>query len=145
MRQLPIGDAVFVGDTLFMPDFGTARTDFPGGCPHQLYRSIQRLLELPAQTRLFTCHDYKAPGRDEIAWETSVAEQRAGNVHVGAGVGEDAYVAMRQARDAQLPAPKLLLPAIQVNIRGGRFPPAEADGVSYLKIPVRMQSAPVHN
>ena len=134
-----IGDAVFVGDTLFMPDFGTARTDFPGGCAHRLYHSIQRLLALPAETRLFMCHDYKAPGRDEFAWETSVAEQRARNVHVGAGVCEDAYVAMRRARDAQLPAPKLLLPAIQVNIRAGRFPPAEADGVSYLRIPVRMQ------
>ena len=133
-----IGDAVFVGDTLFMPDFGTARTDFPGGCAHRLYHSIQRLLALPGETRLFTCHDYKAPGRDQFAWETSVAEQRARNVHLGAGVGENAYVEMRRARDAQLPVPKLLLPAIQVNIRAGRFPPAEADGVSYLKIPVRM-------
>lgn len=132
-----IGDAVFVGDTLFMPDYGTARCDFPGGCAHRLYRSIQRLLALPPETRLFLCHDYKAPGRDRFAWETTVGEEAEHNVHV-AGVGEDDYVAMREARDAQLPMPKLLLPAIQVNIRAGRFPPPEADGVSYLKIPVKM-------
>jgi glyoxylase-like metal-dependent hydrolase (beta-lactamase superfamily II) len=132
-----VGDAVFVGDTLFMPDYGTARCDFPGGCAHRLYRSIRRLLELPPETRLFMCHDYKAPGRDEFAWQTTVAEQRAHNVHVGGGVSEEDYAAMREARDAKLSAPKLLLPAMQVNIRAGRFPPAEADGNRYLRIPVR--------
>jgi glyoxylase-like metal-dependent hydrolase (beta-lactamase superfamily II) len=140
-----IGDAVFVGDTLFMPDYGTARTDFPGGCAHRLYRSIQRILSLPPETRLFMCHDYKAPGRDEYAWETTVGEELASNVHICGGVGEDEYVAMRQARDAQLCVPKLLLPAIQVNIRAGRFPPVEADGVSYLRIPVRMRGSPALN
>ena len=114
-----IGDAVFVGDSLFMPDFGTARTDFPGGDARMLYRSIQKLLALPAETRLFMCHDYKAPGRDAFAWETTVAEQRA-NVHL-AGKCEDEFVAMREARDKTLDTPKLLLPAIQVNIRAGRF------------------------
>ncbi|MEO7366117.1 MAG: MBL fold metallo-hydrolase [Sphingomicrobium sp.] len=133
-----IGDAVFVGDTLFMPDFGTARCDFPGGSAHQLYGSIQRLLSLPPETRLFMCHDYKAPGRDMFAWETTVADQRAQNVHLGAGVCEATYAKMRQARDAKLAMPKLLLPAIQVNIRAGRFPPADADGVHYLKIPLTM-------
>jgi glyoxylase-like metal-dependent hydrolase (beta-lactamase superfamily II) len=123
-----IGDALFVGDTLFMPDYGTARTDFPGGCAHRLYRSIQRILSLPPETRLFLCHDYKAPGRDEFAWETTVAEERAHNVHICGGVCEDDYVAMREARDAQLAVPKLLLPAMRVNIRAGRFPPAAADG-----------------
>jgi glyoxylase-like metal-dependent hydrolase (beta-lactamase superfamily II) len=135
-----IGDAVFVGDTLFMPDFGTARADFPGGDAQKLYRSIQRLLALPPQTRLFMCHDYKAPGRDHYAWETTVAEERERNVHVGHGVSEDAFVAMRNARDATLSAPKLLLPAIQVNIRAGRFPAAEQNGVRYLKIPVRFKT-----
>ena len=133
-----IGDAVFVGDTLFMPDYGTARTDFPGGCARQLYRSIGRLLALPGETRLFMCHDYKAPGRDLFAWETTVAEERANNVHIGGSVDEEAFVAMRESRDASLSVPKLLLPAIQVNIRGGRFPPAEANGISYLKIPVEI-------
>ena len=133
-----IGDAVFVGDTLFMPDYGTARCDFPGGCAHRLYRSIQRILSLPPETRLFTCHDYKAPGREVFAWETTVGEQAASNRHIGGGVGEDEYVAMREARDAKLSMPKLLLPAIQVNIRAGRFPPAESDGVSYLRIPLRI-------
>lgn len=131
-----IGDAVFVGDTLFMPDYGTARTDFPGGDAHRLYGSIQRILSLPPETRLFMCHDYKAPGRDAYAWETTVAEQRAHNVHIGGGVTEDAYTAMRQARDAKLAMPKLLLPAIQVNIRAGRFPPAEPGGIHYLRIPL---------
>ncbi len=140
-----IGDALFVGDTLFMPDYGTARTDFPGGCAHRLYRSIQRILSLPPETRLFMCHDYKAPGRDEYAWETTVEEELASNVHIRAGVGEDDYVAMRRARDAQLCVPKLLLPAIQVNIRAGRFPPPDADGVSYLRIPVRMKGSPALN
>ena len=133
-----IADAVFVGDTLFMPDCGTARADFPGGSARDLYRSIKRLLALPGETRLFLCHDYKAPGRDTYAWETTVAEQRAHNVHVKDGVGEEAFVAMREARDAQLAAPLLLLPSIQTNIRAGRLPPAESDGVHYLKIPIKL-------
>jgi len=131
-----IADCVFVGDTLFMPDYGTARADFPGGDPRALYRSIRRLLALPAATRLFMCHDYKAPGRDDYAWETTVAEQRAHNVHVHDSVTEDEFVARRQARDATLTTPKLLLPAIQVNIRAGKFPEAAANGVRYLLIPV---------
>lgn len=135
-----IADAVFVGDTLFMPDYGTARTDFPGGDARQLYRSIQRLLALPPTTRLFMCHDYKAPGRDTYAWETTVAAERDGNVHVGAGRSEDAFVAMRKERDATLAAPTLLLPSIQVNIRAGAFPPAEDNGVRYLRIPVRFKA-----
>jgi glyoxylase-like metal-dependent hydrolase (beta-lactamase superfamily II) len=138
-----VGDAIFVGDTLFMPDFGTARADFPGGDARQLYRSIHRILSLPPETRIFTCHDYKAPGRDSFAWESTVAEQRASNPHVREGIGEDEFVAMREARDSTLSAPKLLLPAIQVNIRGGRFPPAEANGVSYLMIPVKAKGARV--
>jgi glyoxylase-like metal-dependent hydrolase (beta-lactamase superfamily II) len=135
-----IGDAVFVGDTMFMPDYGTARTDFPGGCARQLYRSIHKLLSLPPETRLFMCHDYKAPGRDEYAWETTVAEERAHNVHVGGGISEDDYVAMREARDKTLATPKLLIPSIQVNMRAGRFPPAEEDGVRYLRIPVSLKA-----
>ena len=134
-----IGDAVFVGDTLFMPDYGTARTDFPGGDARQLYRSIHKLLSLPPDTRLFMCHDYKGPGRDHFAWETTVADERANNVHVGAGVSEDDFVAMREKRDSTLSAPKLLLPAIQVNIRAGRLPPPEENGVCYLKIPVKVE------
>lgn len=134
-----VADAVFVGDTLFMPDYGTARADFPGGDARKLYRSIRRLLSLPPQTRLFMCHDYKAPGRDNYAFETTVAEQRARNVHVHEGVAEDEFVAMRNARDATLSAPTLLLPSIQVNIRAGRFPPAEANGVRYLKVPVKFK------
>ena len=133
-----IGDAVFVGDTLFMPDYGTARADFPGGSARTLFRSIQRLLALPAETRIFLCHDYKAPGRDSYAWETTVAEERARNVHVREGIEEDAFVAMRQQRDANLAAPTLLLPSIQVNIRAGQLPRAESNGVHYLKIPIRM-------
>jgi len=133
-----IGDAVFVGDTMFMPDFGTARADFPGGDARQLYRSIMRVLSLPGETRLFMCHDYKAPGRDQYAWETTVAEERARNVHVHEGVSEDDFVKMRQARDATLAAPMLLLPSIQVNIRAGKLPPAEANGVRYLKVPVEL-------
>jgi glyoxylase-like metal-dependent hydrolase (beta-lactamase superfamily II) len=132
------GDAVFVGDTLFMPDYGTARTDFPGGDARQLYRSIHKLLELPPETRLFMCHDYKAPGRDEYRWETTVAQERR-NVHLTACVTEEEFVAMREARDATLSTPKLLLPSIQVNIRAGRLPPAEENGVSYLRIPVRFK------
>jgi glyoxylase-like metal-dependent hydrolase (beta-lactamase superfamily II) len=135
-----IGDAVFVGDTLFMPDYGTARADFPGGNARTLYRSIKRLLDLPAGTRLFMCHDYKAPGRDSYAWETTVGEERSRNVHVREGVSEDDFVAMREKRDAGLAAPLLLLPSIQVNIRAGKFPPAEANGVHYLKVPVKLAS-----
>lgn len=134
-----IGDAVFVGDTLFMPDFGTARADFPGGDARVLYRSIQKLLTLPDETRLFMCHDYKAPGRDDYAWETTVGEQKS-NIHLKDGMDEDAYVAMREARDATLATPLLLLPSIQVNIRAGRFPEAEANGVHYLKIPVTLST-----
>jgi glyoxylase-like metal-dependent hydrolase (beta-lactamase superfamily II) len=132
------GDAVFVGDTLFMPDYGTARADFPGGSAQSLYRSIKRLLELPPNTRLYMCHDYKAPGREHYAWETTVAEERARNVHVHDSVGESEFVAMRVARDATLPAPLLLLPSIQVNIRAGRLPHAESNGVRYLKIPIKL-------
>jgi len=133
-----IGDAVFVGDTMFMPDYGTARADFPGGDASALYRSIQRILALPPETRLFMCHDYKAPGRDHYAWETTVGEARARNIHVHEGVDESDFVEMRKARDATLAAPLLLLPSIQVNIRAGKFPPAESNGVHYLKVPVRI-------
>ena len=133
-----IGDAAFVGDTMFMPDYGTARCDFPGGDARQLYRSMRRILSLPPETRLFMCHDYKAPGREAFAWETSVGEQLARNVHIGGGIDEDAYVAMREARDATLKAPKLLFPAIQVNIRGGRLPPADSDGRRHLVIPLTL-------
>jgi glyoxylase-like metal-dependent hydrolase (beta-lactamase superfamily II) len=135
-----IGDAVFVGDTLFMPDFGTARADFPGGDARTLYRSIKKLLALSPQTRLFMCHDYKAPGRDEYAWETTVAAQRFENAHVKDGVSEDDFVAMREARDATLAAPELLMPSIQVNMRAGRLPPPDANGVQYLKIPVKLSA-----
>ena len=131
-----IGDAVFTGDTLFMPDYGTARADFPGGDSRQLYRSIRRLMALPAETRLFLCHDYKAAGRDNYAWETTVGAQRAGNVHVHEGVGEDEFVAMRNARDATLSMPKLILPSIQVNMRGGHLPEPESNGTRYLKMPL---------
>ncbi len=134
-----IGDAeVFVGDTLFMPDYGTARADFPGGDATMLYRSIRRLLDLPAETRLWMCHDYKAPGRESYMWQTTVAEQRAKNVHLKDGVDEAAFVAMRKARDLTLKAPALLLPSVQVNIRAGHLPPKEANGVTYLKIPVAL-------
>ena len=133
-----IGDAVFVGDTMFMPDYGTARADFPGGDPHQLYRSIRRILSLPRQTRLFICHDYKAPGRDQYAWETTVAEERARNVQVHDGIGEEEFVAKRTARDKTLSTPLLLLPSIRVNMRAGHFPPAEANGVRYLKVPLKL-------
>lgn len=131
-----IGDAVFTGDTLFMPDYGTARADFPGGDSRQLFRSIRRLMALPEQTRLFLCHDYKAAGRDSFAWETTVGAQRTGNVHVHEGVSEDDFVAMRDARDATLPMPRLILPSIQVNIRGGHLPEPESNGTRYLKIPL---------
>jgi glyoxylase-like metal-dependent hydrolase (beta-lactamase superfamily II) len=131
-----MGDAAFVGDTLFMPDFGTARTDFPGGDAGMLYDSIQKILALPGDTRLFMCHDYKAPGRDEFAWETTVAEQRDANVHINRNVSRDEFVAMREGRDAELGMPKLILPSIQVNVRAGRLPEPEANGVRYLKIPL---------
>ena len=130
-----IGDAAFVGDTLFMPDYVTARTDFPGGDARTLYRSIRRILDLPGETRLFTGHDYPPEGRGP-AWESTVAEQRAGNRHVHEGASEAAFVAMRTARDATLAAPRLILPSLQVNIRGGALPPAESDGHVYLKLPV---------
>ncbi len=133
-----IGDAVFAGDTLFMPDYGTARCDFPGGDARQLYRSIQRLTRLPDEARMFMCHDYKAPGRDEYAWETTVGAERTGNVHVHEGVDEDAFVKMRNERDATLSMPNLILPSVQVNMRGGRLPPPEDNGVQYLKIPVNV-------
>ena len=134
-----IGDAVFVGDTLFMPDYGTARTDFPGGCARQLYRSIRKLLSLPPRTRLFMCHDYKAPGRDRFAWETTVEEERRNNRHVHDGITEEEFVAMRQERDRTLSTPRLLIPSIQVNMRAGRFPPADEHGVRYLRVPVKLK------
>jgi glyoxylase-like metal-dependent hydrolase (beta-lactamase superfamily II) len=135
-----IGDAVFVGDTLFMPDYGTARADFPGGDARALYHSIRRLLALPPETRLFMCHDYKAPGRDFYAWETTVAEERAKNVQIRDGVCEEDFVASRQSRDKGLAAPRLLLPSIQVNIRAGRFPPPGPDGARRLLIPVKFKA-----
>lgn len=131
-----IGDAAFVGDTLFMPDYGTARCDFPGGDAATLYRSIRRIFALPEATRIFLCHDYKAPGRDEFAHQTTVAAERQGNIHVHDGIGEEEFVAMRRARDATLKVPQLLLPAVQVNMRAGQLPPAEDNGVRYLKIPL---------
>ena len=131
-----VGDAAFVGDTILMPDFGTARADFPGGDAGQLFRSIRRLLSLPDETRLFLCHDYKAPGRDEYGWETTVKQQREENVHVKDGVTEQDFVAMRTDRDKTLSMPKLIMPSVQVNIRGGRLPDPEENGVSYIKIPV---------
>jgi glyoxylase-like metal-dependent hydrolase (beta-lactamase superfamily II) len=130
-----IGDAAFVGDTLFMPDSGTARADFPGGDAHMLYRSIQRVLSLPPETRLFICHDYGTNGRD-VAWETTVADERTHNVHVHDGVTEDAFVAMRVARDHTLGMPRLIIPSIQINMRGGRLPAAESDGKQFLKLPL---------
>lgn len=130
-----IGDAAFVGDTLFMPDVGTARCDFPGGNAHTLYQSIRRLLALPPATRLFMCHDYPPAGR-EPAWQTTVAEQRAGNIHVHDGVSEDEFVAMRKRRDATLDMPVLILPSVQVNIRAGDLPPKDDNGVAYLRIPL---------
>jgi glyoxylase-like metal-dependent hydrolase (beta-lactamase superfamily II) len=132
-----VGDAAFVGDTLFMPDYGTARADFPGGDARTLYRSIRRLLGLPPETRVFLCHDYKAPGRDHFVTETTIAAEQA-NIHVHAGVSEDAFVAMREARDKTLAVPRLILPSIQVNIRAGHLPPAEANGTRYLKLPLNV-------
>lgn len=131
-----IGDAAFVGDTLFMPDFGTARCDFPGGSAHDLYQSIQRILSLPGETRIFVGHDYKAPGREDFAWETTVAAQKAANVHVGGGKDEDSFVDLRETRDAQLAMPKLIVPSLQVNMRAGHMPPAEEDGTVMLKLPI---------
>ena len=135
-----IGSDVFVGDTIFMHDYGTARADFPGGDARQLFRSIRRLLSLPPETRLWMCHDYKAPGRDQYAWQSTVADQRAHNPHVKDGMTEEGFVAFRTQRDATLAAPTLLLPSIQVNIRAGRFPEAEENGVRYLRIPVKQKS-----
>lgn len=131
-----IGDAAFVGDTMFMPDYGTARADFPGGDARTLYRSIGKIFALPDQTRLFMCHDYKAPGRDEYAWETTVGEAKRHNVHVRAGVSEDEFVEMREARDKTLSMPRLILPSVQVNMRAGELPPEEDNGVRYLKLPL---------
>lgn len=131
-----IGDAVFTGDTMFMPDYGSARADFPGGDARQLYRSVRRLMKLPDQSRVFLCHDYKAPNRDEYVWETTMLAERTGNVHVHEGVSEEDFVEMRTQRDATLSMPKLILPSIQVNMRGGRMPEPEENGVSYLKLPL---------
>lgn len=131
-----IGDACFVGDTLFMPDYGTARCDFPGGDARQLYRSIQKLFALPDDTRMFLCHDYLPQGRSEYCWETTVGEQKANNIHVHTGIDEDSFVRMRSERDATLDMPRLILPSVQVNMRAGQLPPAESNGVRYLKIPV---------
>jgi glyoxylase-like metal-dependent hydrolase (beta-lactamase superfamily II) len=139
-----IGDAVFVGDTLFMPDYGTARADFPGGDARQLYRSIRKLLALPRATRLFMCHDYLPPGgRKDYVWETTVAEQLDHNVHVRDGVSEEQFVTMREARDKTLSAPTLLLPSIQVNMRAGKLPPADANGISYIKVPITLPQGQV--
>jgi glyoxylase-like metal-dependent hydrolase (beta-lactamase superfamily II) len=133
-----IGDAAFVGDTLFMPDFGTARCDFPGGDARQLYRSIRKIFALPGETRLFMCHDYKAPGREEYRWETTVAEERRHNVHVHDGISEDEFVTMRNARDRTLDMPRLIIPSVQVNMRAGELPPPEEDGHRYLKVPLNV-------
>ncbi|MBQ4806620.1 MBL fold metallo-hydrolase [Phaeobacter sp. HS012] len=131
-----IGDAAFVGDTLFMPDFGTARCDFPGGSSEALFQSIQKILTLPDETRIFVGHDYKAPGRDDYAWETTVGEQKALNIHIGQGRPIEDFVAMRDARDATLPMPRLILPSLQVNMRAGQMPDTDTDGNVYLKVPI---------
>ena len=131
-----IGDAVFVGDTMFMPDYGSARADFPGGDARQLYRSLRRILSLPADTRLFMCHDYLPEGRDHYVWESTVEDERKGNIHAHDGVSEDEFVAMREGRDKTLAMPRLILPSVQVNMRAGHLPAAEENGVRYLKIPV---------
>lgn len=133
-----IGDAAFVGDTLFMPDYGTARCDFPGGDARTLYRSIQKVFALPDETRLFMCHDYKAPGRDEYAFETTVAEEKQNNVHVGGSTSEDAFVKMRTERDATLNMPRLILPSVQINMRAGHFPEPEDNGQRFLKLPLNL-------
>lgn len=132
-----VGDTVFVGDTLFMPDVGTARADFPGGNAHTLYRSIRQLLALPPKTRVFVCHDYPPQGR-EARWETTIAEQKANNIHVRDGISEEEFVAMRNARDATLEVPTLILPSIQVNVRAGQLPPADENGIAYLRIPLNV-------
>ena len=137
-----IGDALFVGDTIFMPDGGSARCDFPGGDAAELFRSIQRLYALPASTRVFVCHDY-APGGREIQFETTIAEQRASNIHVRDGTAEQEFVAMRRARDATLDVPNLIIPSVQVNIRAGDLPPPDSDGVSYLRVPVNRIGRPL--
>lgn len=131
-----IGDAAFVGDTLFMPDFGTARCDFPGGSSEVLFNSIQRILSLPDETRIFVGHDYKAPGRDKYAWETTVAEEKADNVHIGGNASQEKFVEMRDARDATLAMPKLIIPSLQVNMRAGQMPEPDEDGDVFLKVPV---------
>ncbi|MFN7224740.1 MAG: MBL fold metallo-hydrolase [Paracoccaceae bacterium] len=131
-----IGDAAFVGDTLFMPDFGTARCDFPGGSAEMLFDSVQKIMALPDETRIFVCHDYKAPGRDDFAWETTVGAQKATNIHVGAGKSREEFVAMRQTRDATLAMPRLIIPSLQVNMRAGHLPEPESNGQSYLKVPI---------
>lgn len=133
-----IGDAALVGDTMFMPDYGTARADFPGGDAHQLYRSIRRLMELPPETRMFLCHDYKAPNRDEFVWETTIGAERTANVHVHEGVDEDAFVSMRTARDQTLGMPQLILPSVQVNMRAGHLPEPDSNGTRYLKLPLNL-------
>ena len=131
-----VGDAAFVGDTLFMPDYGTARCDFPGGSAAVMYDSIQRILSLPDATRIFVCHDYKAPGRETFAWESTVGAQKALNKHIGAGKPKAEFVAMREARDATLAMPRLIIPSLQVNMRAGQMPEPEDDGKSYLKVPI---------
>lgn len=133
-----IGNAAFVGDTLFMPDYGTARTDFPGGDAHQLYRSIRRLLTLPSETKLFLCHDYQAPDRPFFAWETNVGAERTSNIHVHDGIDEDQFVSMRMKRDATLSMPRLILPSVQINMRAGRLPEPEDNGTRYLKLPLNL-------
>lgn len=133
-----IGDALFLGDTMFMPDYGSARCDFPGGDPRQLYKSIRRLMTLPGETRAFLCHDYQAPERPYYAYETTISAQREKNIHVHDGVGEEEFVAMRSKRDATLKAPKLILPSVQINMRAGRLPEPEANGTSYLKLPLNL-------
>ncbi len=131
-----IGDAAFVGDTLFMPDFGTARCDFPGGDAQQLYQSIQKIFQLPQNTRLFTCHDYKAPDRAEYAWESTVEEQMTSNVQVRKNITENEFVEMRTARDAKLGMPQLIIPSVQINMRAGNMPEPESNGTRYLKVPL---------
>jgi len=131
-----IGDCAFIGDTLFMPDYGTARADFPGGDARQLFQSIRRLLALPEETKIYLCHDYKAPQRDRFVWETTIGAQKRANVHVHDGVNEDDFVDMRNKRDATLDLPTLILPSVQINVRGGHLPPAEENGIRYLKLPL---------
>jgi len=133
-----IGDALFVGDTMFMPDYGTARCDFPGGDARQLYRSVHKLFALPDATRMFLCHDYLPSGRTEFCWETTVGAQKAGNIHVKLGTSEDDFVAMREAKDKKLDMPRLILPAVQVNMRAGHMPQEEANGTAYLKVPLNV-------